>query len=167
MTMERETSVNQAILSERARVLAIPLLEDDQSTAGDNLDILIFTIGDERLGLPLSSIVAISPAGAVTPLPLGVAPVYGVTAWRGRPLTVLALAAMRSTGNANLIVLGNDQRAAVGLLVDAVEETRPAARSGLSAAHAGPRRESAIGLTDDGVLVLDAEKLLHTPRRES
>ncbi len=165
--MEHGTSVNQAILSARARLLAIPLLEDDQSTAGDNLDILIFTIGDERLGLALSSIIAIVAAGAVTPLPLGVAPVYGVTAWRGRPLTVLSLAAMRSTGNANLIVLGNDQRAAVGLLVDAVEETRPAARSGLSAAHAGPRRELAIGLTDDGVLVLDAEKLLHTPRRES
>lgn len=165
--MERDTSVNQAILSERARLLAIPLREDDQTTAADNLDILIFTIGDERLGLSLSSIVAIAAAGAVTPLPLGVAPVYGVTAWRGRPLTVLALAAMRSTGNANLIVLGNDQRAAVGLLVDAVEETRPIARSGLSAAHAGPRRELAIGLTDDGVLVLDAEKLLHTPRRES
>ncbi|MBA3657807.1 MAG: chemotaxis protein CheW, partial [Gemmatimonadaceae bacterium] len=164
--MERETSVNQAILSERARLLAIPLLEDDQSTAGDNLDILIFTIGDERLGLSLSSIVAIVATGAVTPLPLGVAPVYGVTAWRGRPLTVLALAAMHSTGSANLIVLGNDQRAVVGLLVDAVEETRPAARSGLSAAHAGPRRELAIGMTDDGVLVLDAEKLLHTPRRE-
>ncbi|MBA2686915.1 MAG: chemotaxis protein CheW [Gemmatimonadaceae bacterium] len=165
--MERETSVSQAILSERARVLAIPLLEDDQFTAGDDLDIMIFTIGDERLGLPLSSIVAIAPAGAVTPLPLGVAPVYGVTAWRGRPLTVLALAAMRNTGNANLIVLGNDQRAAVGLLVDAVEETRPVARSGLSAAHPGPRRELAIGLTDDGVLVLDAETLLHTPPRES
>ncbi len=166
--MERETSVTQAILSERARLLAIPLLEDDQSTAGDNLDILIFTIEDERLGLQLSSIVAIvAAAGAVTPLPLGVAPVYGVTAWRGRPLTVLALGAMRSTGHANLIVLGNDQRAVVGLLVDAVEETRPAARSGLSAAHAGPRRELAIGMTDDGVLVLDAEKLLHTPRRES
>ncbi len=165
--MERETSVNQAILSARARLLAIPLVEDGQSTAGDNLDILIFTIGDERLGLPLSSIVAIAAAGAVTPLPLGVAPVYGVTAWRGRSLTVLALATMRSTENANLIVLGSDQRAAVGLLVDAVEETRLVARSGLSAAHAGPRRELAIGLTDDGVLVLDAEKLLHTPRHES
>ncbi len=165
--MERENSLNQAILSERARLLAIPLLGDDQSTAGDNLDILIFTIGDERLGLSLSSIVAIVAAGAITPLPLGVAPVYGVTAWRGRPLTVLALAAMRSTANTNLIVLGNDQRAAVGLLVDAVEETRAVARSGLSGAHAGPRLELAIGLTDDGVLVLDAEKLLHTPRRES
>lgn len=165
--MERETSVNQAILLERARLLAIPLLEDDQSSAGDNFDILIFAIGDERLGLSLSSIVAIAAAGAVTPLPLGAAPVYGVTAWRGRPLTVLTLAAMRSTGNANLIVLGNDQRAAVGLLVDAVEETRPVARSALSAPHAGPRCELAIGLSDDGVLVLDAEKLLHTPRRES
>lgn len=165
--MVHEISGNQAILEERARLLAIPRVEDGQSPTADTLDILIFTIGDERLGLSLSSIVAIAIAGAVTPLPLSVAPVYGVTAWRGRSLTVLSLTENRRTGNANLIVLGSDQRAAVGMLVDGVEETRSVARSRLSAPHAGPRRELAIGLTDDGVLVLDAEKMLRMARTES
>lgn len=167
MTMEREAAANKAILTERARILAIPRVEDDDSAAGDTLNILIFTIGEERLGLSLSSIIAIATAGAVTPLPLAVAPVYGVTAWRGRSLTVLSLDSNPRKANGSVIVLGQDHRATVGLLVDAVEETRAVARSMMSAAHAGPRCELAIGLTDTGVLVLDAERMLHTPRTES
>ena len=81
-----DAATRQALLEVRAKALAKPLALHDASEAEDELNILTFLVGDERLAIPLGSIVAIVRTTAVTPLPRAVAPVYGVTAWRGRPL---------------------------------------------------------------------------------
>lgn len=158
----------QALLAERARALAMPRAAHDTAAAADMMDVLVFFIGDERLAMPLASIVAIIRAAVVSPLPHAIAPVYGVTAWRGRPLTVLSVGAKGSSPDAErrLVVLGDGRRAAVGLLVDSVDETRVVARSALSPAHAGARREMAMGVTNDAVLVLDADAMLNAARPE-
>ena len=157
-----------ALLEKRARVLAAPRAVHDDAASADMMDILVFLIGEERLAMPLASIVAIIRAAVVTPLPRAVAPVYGVTAWRGRPLTVLSVGAQATSHDAlsRLIVLGDGRRAVVGLLADAVDETRVVARSTLSPAHAGARRAMTMGMTDDAVLVLDAEAMLNAARPE-
>ena len=127
----------QGILEARARILAKPLVAHDATAAEDELDVLTFLVADERLGIPLSSIVAIVRSSVVTPLPRAVAPVYGVTAWRGRPLTVLSVGVRAATNSdSRLIVLGDGRRAVVGLLADAVDDTRLVRRSGLSRRHA-------------------------------
>lgn len=163
-----DAAPRQTLLAERARALAAPRAEHDDAAAADMMDILVFFIGEERLAMPLASIVAIIRAAVVTPLPRAVAPVYGVTAWRGRALTVLSVGANTSSADAErrLIVLGDERRATAGLLVDAVDETRVVARSSLTAAPAGARSPMAMGLTDDAVLVLDAETLLTSARSE-
>jgi chemotaxis signal transduction protein len=163
-----DASATQLLLAKRARALAKPRAEHDAIAEADMMDVLVFRIGDERLAMPLASIVAIARASVVTPLPRAVAPVYGVTAWRGRPLTVLSVGSIASSNDAEsrLLVLGDGRRAVVGLLVDAVDETRIVARSALSAAHAGARRQMAMGVTDDAVLVLDAEAMLDAARPE-
>jgi chemotaxis signal transduction protein len=161
-------SAKVALLAERARRLAMPREVADDAAHADMMDVLIFSIGDERLAMPLTSIVAIIRAAAVTPLPRAVAPVYGVTAWRGRPLTVLSVGVKASAQDAQgrVIVLGDGRRAVVGLLADAVDETRVVARSKLSRAPAGARGAIAMGVTDDAVLVLDAEAMLNAARPE-
>ena len=163
-----DSAAKRAILDARARVLARPRESFDDDAAADQFDVLVFAIGDERLAMPLASIVAIIRAGVVTPLPRAVAPVYGVTAWRGRPLTVLSVGANASADNPErrLIVLGDERRAAVGLLADAVDETRVVAHSALSPAPSGGRRAMVMGMTDDAVLVLDAGALLNAARSE-
>jgi chemotaxis signal transduction protein len=163
------TTANDALLASRARELAKPRYEQDAAKAADMMEVLVFLIGDERLAMPLGSIVAIIRAAVVTPLPRAVAPVYGVTAWRGRPLTVLSVGAKAASHDADtrLIVLGDGRRAVVGLLADSVDETRVIARSQLSPAMAGARRTMAMGVTDDAVLVLDAEAMLNAARPES
>lgn len=166
----RDQSVSRrAILDARARVLARPREQPDESAAADLLDVLVFAVGDERLAMPLVSIVAIIHAGVVTPLPRVVSPVYGVTAWRGRPLTVLTVGktATGSESLRRLIVLGDARRAAVGLLADSVEETREVRRSALTPAPSGARRGMVMGMTDDAVLVLDANGLINAARPES
>jgi len=161
-------TANEEILSRRARELAKPRAVEDAAAAADQMEVLVFLIGDESLAMPLGSIVAIIRASVVTPLPRAVAPVYGVTAWRGRPLTVLSVGAKAASLDADtrLIVLGDGRRAVVGLLVDSVDETRVVARSKLSPPLAGARRTMAMGMTDDGVLVLDAEAMLNAARPE-
>lgn len=154
------------VLQRRARALAIPRVERDAAAEADLMPVLVFQIGDERLAMPLSSIVAIIRASVVTPLPRAVAPVYGVTAWRGRPLTVLSVGtrAKRSDTETRLIVLGDGRRAVVGLLADAVDDTRMVARSSLVPAQEGARRAIALGVTDDATLVLDADAMLDAAR---
>lgn len=161
------TSSQHAILAERARILALPRDRSASTIDADLHGVLVFFVGEEQLAIALSSIVAIIRAGVVTPLPRAVAPVFGVTAWRGRPLTVLSLESTSiTTGVRQLIVLGDERRAAVGLLADAVEETRLVAQSTLSPAPAGRRASLAVGMTDDALLVLDATALINAARPE-
>ena len=163
-----DAATRQALLDVRAKALAKPLALHDASLAEDELNILTFLVGDEQLAIPLGSIVAIVRTTAVTPLPRAVAPVYGVTAWRGRPLTVLSVggATRANDAQARLIVLGDGRRAVVGLLADAVDDSRLVRRSSLSPARAGGRGLFAMDVTDDAVLVLDADVMLNAARPE-
>jgi chemotaxis signal transduction protein len=162
------TSAVAEVLARRARALAAPRVADDDTAAADRMEILVFLIGDERLAMSLSSIIAITHVGIVAPLPRAVLPVYGVTAWRGRPLTVLSLGTKQALDGAErrLIVLGDDRRARVGMLVDSIDDTRLVARSALSQANVGARRAMTLGVTDDAILVLDAEAMLNAARSE-
>ena len=157
------------VLNKRARSLAAPRRELADALATTKMEILIFVIGDERLALPLASIVAITRATHVAPLPRAVAPVYGVIAWRGRPLTVLALGRTELTDSSDhrLIVLGDERRARVGLLADSIEDTEVVDRSSLSEPQQGARRAMALGVTDSAILVLDADAMLNTTRSGS
>ena len=163
-----DATTGQGLLDARAAALARPLAHRDHTASADELDLLVFLVGDERLGIPLDSIVAIVRASAVTPLPRAVAPVYGVTAWRGRPLTVLSVGGrLTEAVDRRLIVLGDGRRAVIGLLADSVDDTRLISRSALSPARGGARGLLAMGVTDDAVLVLDAEVLRNAARPES
>jgi len=157
-----------ALLQARARALAMPRADFDDAAVADRLDVLVFLIGDDRLAMPLASIVAIIRAAIVTPLPRAVAPVFGVTAWRGRPLTVLSMGATGSATDPQrrLLVLGDGRRAVAALLVTSVDETRIVQRAALSPAPAGPRARLAMGMTDDAVLLLDTVALLNAARSE-
>ena len=152
----------EALLTERATLLARPLVAEpgvDDAT----LPVLIVQIGDEQIAMPLEHIVTIARVAMVAPLPRAVRPVYGVTAWRGRPLTVLSLGAGRPAIGADtrLLVLGNGARASLAVLVDMVHEVRDLSRAQLAPAGAGPRRSYSLGITSDGLLVIDGAILLN------
>lgn len=160
--MDRSSEKKRTILEARARQLARPLLADTD-VGDDMLDLLLFQVGDEQLAMPLTSIVAISRPGSIAPLPRAVPPVYGVTAWRGRPLTVLSLASSPpvATGETRLLVLGTGTRVALAIVVDAVHDVGQTSHAGFSPAGPGPRHRYAIGITSDGLLVISGDALLH------
>lgn len=168
MITDDTTAQDRSLLEARARRLAKPLATIDETAADDGLDILVFLVNDEQLAIPVSAIVAIVRATVITPLPRAVAPVFGVTAWRGRPLTVLTLDGDHAARHADgrLIVLGDGRRALVALRTDAAEDTRVVRKSSLTPSSGGPRSAYAMGATTDGVLVLDPEFLIHAARHE-
>ena len=167
-THVEERTTRRAVLEARARRLAVPLGTIDTDATADEIEMLLFLVGGEQLAIPLSAIVAIVRVALVTPLPRAVAPVYGVTAWRGRPLTVLSVGAPAAGARADerLIVLGDGRRALAGLRADSADETRLVRKSALALATAGLRSVYAMGVTSDGVLVLDPDILIHTARPE-
>ena len=158
----RSPEAARALLDARARRLARPG-DDDEGAPQDMLDLLVVQVGDERLAVPVASIVAIARTGSIAPLPRAVAPVYGVTAWRGRPLTVLSLGIARPivTSDTRLVVLGSGARAALAVVVDAVDDVARVEREALSPVGPGPRHRYALGVTPDGLLVVNADALLH------
>lgn len=166
--MSDKVANDRALLEARARRLAKPLAAIDEGKAEDEIDILVFLVGEEQLAIPVSAIVAIVRAGVITPLPRAAAPVFGVTAWRGRPLTVLTLNGDRGANDSDgrLIVLGDGRRALVALRSDTADDTRVVLKSSLTPSGGGPRSAYALGATPDGVLVLDPGLLIHAARHE-
>ncbi|MEO6528250.1 MAG: chemotaxis protein CheW [Gemmatimonadaceae bacterium] len=158
----RSPEESRALLLARARRLARPL-EAEYDATGPAMELLLVQVGDEQLAIPLGSIVAIARSGSIAPLPRAVAPVYGVTAWRGRPLTVLSLGDARPvvTTESRLVVLGTGARAALAVVVDAVHDVAVTARTDLTEPGPGPRRAYALGITSDGLLVVSGDALLH------
>ena len=157
----RSPAEARRILEARARQLARPVEQGDV-LGEDATRMLLFQVGDEQFAMPVASIVAIARPGSIAPLPRAVRPVYGVTAWRGRPLTVLSLGAARPaiTPDTRLLVLGSGTRAALGIVVDAVHDIRPSAAGEMTPAAPGPRHGYALGMTADGRLVVNGEALL-------
>jgi chemotaxis signal transduction protein len=161
-TARRTPEQADALLAKRATLLARPPIAETNAQDA-TLPALVVQLGDEEIAMPLEHIVTIARAGSVAPLPRAVRPVYGVTAWRGRPLTVLALVPGRPTIGAEtrLLVLGTGARAALAVIVDAVHEVRDFSRATLSPSGAGPRRGYTLGITPDGLLVVDGATLLN------
>ena len=160
--MTRSPAAARAILDARARVLARPIATSSDGNA-DIVELLYFQVGEEQMALPLANIVAIAPAITIAPLPRAVPPVYGVCAWRGRPLTVLSLATTPPviTGESRLVVLGSGARAALAVVVDTVHDVGRTNGVELAPAGPGPRHAYALGIGADGLLVLSADALLN------
>lgn len=149
------------VLENRARLLARPV--ESAQVAQDALELLVVTVDGARLAIPIDGVVAIARATTIAVLPRAIRPVYGVTAWRGRTLTVLSLAAVQPPVGADtrLVVLGSGARASLAVVVEDVEDVRSVARGTITGAPAGPRRSYARGMTPDGLLVVDGDALLH------
>ncbi len=156
------SDASRAILERRARALARPLAADEDADF-EALDLLLFGVGDERLAISIGMVVAIARAGRIAPLPRATAPVYGVTAWRGRPLTVLSLAAGRlaTTADMRLLVLGTGSRAGLALAVDTVDDVVRVPAAAMTPAPPGPRATYTLGVMSDGLLVIDGDALLY------
>ncbi len=152
------------LLRERARLLARPASQPDD---GFSVDVVTFGLARGAYALELRFLHEVYRLRGLTPLPGVGSPVMGVTAWRGEILTIIDLrpivgapvAALNDLGR--VLVLG-EGRAELGVLVDDVRALATLRLDELSEAPDGLRvaREMVRGITDESVLLLDAERLL-------
>jgi len=161
MTLSKK---DQAVLKERARALAHVVYERPPAP-GKEYEIAVFVLGRERYGLDTACIEEASLLENLTPLPQTPPVVAGVINYRGRILPVIdtkKLLGLEQNGmtdyNKLLIVASAGQEVAfladntAGVAVIRPSELRPPLPGNLS--------DCAVGVTQDGVTVLDAARLL-------
>ena len=120
MTMDEE----QAILAERARMLAIPLAADRVENA---VEFVVFVLDGERYALESHHVREVLRSPEIARLPSAEPPVLGLTAWRGELLTIIAVAhhpglpTRSDEGGRGFLVVLTREGDACGVLVDALE----------------------------------------------
>jgi len=158
----------RAILEERARALARPLLSDAPVEA---VELVVLAVGAERYGVDAGKVREVRPLGELAPVP-GAPPFWaGVVNVRGTLYPVLDLRRYFDLGpagdQARKVVLVAGAGLAVGLVV---EDASGVLRVPVDAI--GPSLEGASevvgatvrGVTDDLLAILDVEALLADPR---
>lgn len=155
-------------LDDRTRQLAQPRL-DDTSVAYDTRHILAFHLGDERYAWPVENVRAIARLAHLTHVPS--APPYysGVTSLRGQVLSVmdlrlyLELPPLENTPEFMMVIDGAGLE--IGVLANNVSDVLAVSLDKLAtASSAGLDAELVIGVTTDGLTVLNAEALLRRER---
>lgn len=164
---QRSPEEEARILQERARRLARPV--EGASAPRETLELLVFSLGEERYGLETARVVEVVPARALTRLPGVPDFVAGVMHQRGRILPVLDLGRFGGFGGPAAAQTGHVvclemEGMTFGLLAGDVAGVEPAAAEELAPP---PRRGDGTllrGVTADGVAVLDLEALAADPR---
>jgi purine-binding chemotaxis protein CheW len=155
----------RAILAARALALAD---EGTASAVGDHLQIIEFSLAHERYGFEYRFVREVYPLRDYTPLP-GTPPfILGLVNVRGRLLSILDLKQLYdlpSPGltDLNKLILLESGDMHLAVLADAVLGVRSVPALTLHRTLptlAGLRAEFLRGLTDDRLILLDAERLL-------
>jgi chemotaxis signal transduction protein len=158
---ERSPEAEQALLAERARLLA---RRGGAAEAAPSTEVVRFALGGRVAAIAARWVVEAVRESTPTPLPGAAPPVRALVPWRGRILTALdlrdALGAPAGAEPRRLLVLG-DARAELALLVDEIlglDTIADARVHPLPDGAAG--RQYALGLADDATLLLDGAAVL-------
>jgi purine-binding chemotaxis protein CheW len=155
-----------AILRERARVLALPRAEPEESA--DTIEVVEFVLSRERYAFETAAVRSIHPLRRLTPLPCTPAHVLGIVNLRGHVLAVIDIRRFfglpqRGLADLDKVVVIGDDAMEFGVLADAVPGVRTVRRDALQkeiATFTGIRQAYLAGVAGDGLVVLDAGKLL-------
>jgi purine-binding chemotaxis protein CheW len=168
LSQDNATSAQEkhAILRERA--LALAREPQQVEAAQEFLEIVKFRLASETYGLESTFVREAYPLKAITPLP-GVPPfVLGIVNLRGQILSVVNLKKFfdlpeNGLGQLNKLIILHDEQIEFGILAD---DILGASAIAVEAIQATPPTVSGIGadylrgVTTEGVIILDAEKIL-------
>lgn len=160
------TEQRNAILKARARALAVePELKEQER---DPLETLEFLLAQERYGLDLKFVREVCPLRNLTAAPCTPAFVLGIIHVRGRILSVIDLKKFfglpeKGLSDLNRVIVLRTEAMEFGILADAILGIRKLDACELGAeltTLSGLRKEFFRGVTPEGTIVLDAEKML-------
>jgi purine-binding chemotaxis protein CheW len=154
-------------LEQRTRQLARPAAERGPERGTGRF--LTFSLGTERYGWPVDQVQAIARVGHVTPVPSAPAYYQGVTSLRGQVLSVMDLGVYLGLPPLNtppeLMIVINGAGLEIGALASEIFDVLNVPADRLSPpSSAGLDPELILGVTADGLTLLDAETLLRRER---
>ncbi|MGA2546544.1 MAG: chemotaxis protein CheW [Rectinemataceae bacterium] len=160
----------RSILRERARALALET--GPAATAKDLIDVIEFRLASEAYAIEYSYVREVHPLRDFTPLP-GTPPfILGIVNLRGQIISVVDLRVFfnlpaKGLGDLNKVIVVRDERMEFGILADEVTGVRAIPRISIQPpipTLSGIGSEYLIGITDEGMLVLDANTILRDER---
>lgn len=159
-----------ALLQERARVLARPIVVDADD--GGTLEVLEFALAQERYAVETRHVREVLALRQLTPLPCTPSFVLGIVNVRGHMLPVLDLREFLGLPQGGLtdlhrvVVVGDDARS-FGILADMGVGVRRLPLSSLQAGpvlSGGPGANYVRAVTSEHLVVLDVTRILEDPR---
>jgi purine-binding chemotaxis protein CheW len=159
-----------AILRARAQALAQEIAQVE--VVEQHLEVVEFSLAGEQFAVETVHVREVCPIQDLTPIPCTPPHVCGMINVRGQVLTVLDLKklfALREQGlvDRHHVIILHTKRLEAGLLADGTPVVRSLRRSDLQpslSTLSGVRAEYLRGVTCDGLVVLDAARLLWDPR---
>ncbi len=162
-------SASANTLEQRTRQLARQVSEENVSL--DARRFLTFSLGTERYGWPVGRVRAIARVERLTPVPSAPAYYRGVVSLRGQVLSVmdlrlyLGLPASEQQASPEFMIVIDGAGLEIGMLANEVYDVLSVPLSALApASSAGLDAELVIGVTTDGLTLLDAEAVLRRER---
>lgn len=155
----------EEILSRRAKELARePVVE----SPADFLEVIEFLLAHEKYALESSFVKEVYPLKTITELPGTPAFVKGIINVRGRIVSVIDIKKIfdlpdKGLGDLNKVIILHSKGMEFGILADVIIGTGKVPLNGLQLSIAtltGVREEYLKGVAQDGLIVLDAEKIL-------
>jgi purine-binding chemotaxis protein CheW len=160
------------VLKKRAIALARVPAEQGQNQR-QSRELVVFELAHESYGIEIRFVQSVFRLGELALLPGASAPLYGLTAWRGRLLSILDLRLVlglpvRGLSDLSRVIVLGIERAEFGILADSVAGLRVLQPEEIRTPAEGviPKRELVSGLTNDALIVLDAAAILRTHKDE-
>ncbi|MGC2423549.1 MAG: chemotaxis protein CheW [Nitrospirota bacterium] len=153
------------ILRQRARALA---KEPEKKGAGEEIEIIEFLLAQERYAIDASHVREVYPLNDLTPVPCTPPFVLGIINVRGQIISVIDLKKLfglpeKGLGDFNKVIILKSDAMEFGVLADVIVGFRLLRLAGLQQVIptlTGVREEYLLGVTEDRLIVLDAEKIL-------
>lgn len=158
------------ILAERARILAREIVPEPDPR--DSLEVVAFQLSGKIYGLELRRVREVAALRDLTPAPGCPECILGIVNLRGEIQTVIDLKPFFDLPGAEItethrLIMLDDAEARLGILADAVLGVRRVPKADLQISTPGGRGSCAdyrTGITPDGLVLLDAKRILEDPR---
>lgn len=154
------------ILKARAKELAVE--QAGEEDAGESIEVVEFLVAYERYGIESSYVREVYPLRDLTPLPGAPAFVTGIVNVRGRITSVVDIKKFfdipdKGLGDFNKLVIIRSEGMELSILADVILGIRKIRANEMQTSLptlTGIREDYLRGVTSDGLVVLDAEKIL-------
>ncbi len=156
------TQSDSEILVRRARTLASARTGGSAAIDMVHGRYMVVKCGADRFAVALESVAEVFRPKNVTPLPRSVAPLWGLTSWRGGIVTVIVMGGcLPAQGTGVIITLTSEERVIAGLWADDVEGELAIGADEIHAAQVTSNFDESLvsGVTSDAKSILDVDGL--------